>query len=215
MKRRKAGLQASDFGDGNGFNLKEVKKVAEMALGDVALAYEAPPNDDAFFKFRSPPQAWEAAFTKHSNPHVFLHALSLAITDAKGGEYRDLRSRLKKIIDNRKLPKQIRTMARMFLYSRPKFSITRLTLHTGIKISINAWDKWGLRKFREVARDYEISMTTLFEIFSTKAMTTSKRDDPNIDDLKEDLLEEWERWLDKEKEDFKGAVENLEKMCDL
>lgn len=196
-------------------SIKELRKIAGMTLGDVAIAYEAPPNDDAFFDFRSPPQAWETAFTKHSNPHVFLQALSLAITDTKGTEYRDLRGRLIKIIDNRKLPKQIRDMARMFLYSRPKFAITRLTIHTGVRVAINAWDKWGLRKFREVARDYEISMTKLLVVFSGKSLTTSKRDDPNVDDLKEDLLEEWDRWLDKEIEAFKGAVEALEKMCIL
>lgn len=210
---RKAGLQASEFTDGVGFSIKELRKIAGMTLGDVAFAYEAPPNDDAFFDFRSPPQAWEAAFAKHSNPHVFIHSLSLALTDAKGNEYRDLRGRLKKIIDNRKLSKELRDMARMFLYSRPKFAITRLTLHAGTKVYINAWSKWGMKKFREVAKDYEISTTILLKVFSAKSMTTSLQDDPNIDDLREDLLEEWERWLDKEIKAFKGAVETLEKIC--
>jgi len=214
-KKRTAGLQASEFTDGGAFSVKELNKVAGMALGDVALSYDAPPNHDTFFDFRSPPQAWEAAFTKHSNPHVFLHTLSLALTDPKGEEYRDLRGRLAKIIDNRKLSKQMRNMARMFLYSRPKFAITRLTLHTGVKACINAWNKWGMAKFREIARDYEISTTILLKVFSSKSMTTSKRDDPNVDDLKENLLEEWERWLDKEIEDFRGAVETLEKLCIL
>jgi len=212
---RTAGLGASEFTDGGGFNLKELKKIAGMGLGDVALSYKAPPNDDAFIDFRSPPQAWEAAFTKHSNPHVLLHTLSLALTDAKGIEYRDLRGRLKKIISNRKLPKEIRNMARMFLYSRPKFAITRLTLHTGIKIFVNAWNKWGLKEFRKVARDYDISIAKLIVVYSSKSMTTSKQDDPNVDDLKEDLLEEWEHWLGKEIKAFKEAVEALEKMCNL
>ena len=195
--KRLASLRTSDFGDA-AHDPVEQRKIARLTQDEVKHGYLAPPNEDAYFSHRSPPEAWEASASLYSMAHIFLQTTCLVVYDGKLDETQDTRKRLMAIQKSRSTPPALRKMIRTTLANRPVFAVTRLVLRKGARSQCNAWDKKLLRQFAGTAKKYNIPATVLWLVYSSKAMLTSKLADADTDELAEKLVAEWNKWLDDE-----------------
>ena len=174
---------------------REMSSLKDMGIDELTATYMAPPNDDAYFKFRSPPVAWFEASKEYSKPHLFVKTFSLVSSDQELRNYCENRSYISKVGGDIRLPSTIRDTVALFLNSRPKFSISRMTSVRKF-INWNAWDKSILMGFSSMANDdYCITATTLWLVYSVKAMLTSERQPGYVLDLSKNLVEEWDKWL--------------------
>jgi len=209
MKGKKANIGASgkDWNDPDVHNSKERRKIASLTLDEFTDGYIAPPNDEDYFRFRSPTDAWWQSFQLFSQAHLFQHSVCLAEQDWLLGKYMECRQQANKLTGDRTAPKYIRELLRAWLSKTPRFAIDTLTRNTSKPLfGCNGWDKRTIKALAYLGEQSGVSATTLFFIFSSKSMATSGLADANTDDLVEEIVGEWERWLKKSAEDFQGIV---------
>ena len=201
-KKRPAGLGASkgDFkGDPDVHNARERQKIAHLTLDEFTDGYIAPPNEDDYFRFRSPADAWWLSFQMFSHAHLFQHSLCLAENDEQLGEYAEYRGTAKKICHSRETPEGVRELLRAWLSKTPRFAIDTLTRNTSKALfTCNGWDKRTIKALAHLADIVGTPATTLFFVFSSKSMATSGLADANTDDLVEEVVAEWDKWLEKQ-----------------
>lgn len=174
---------------------REVNKLKDFSLDEITEMYVAPSNDDAYFDFRSPPMMWFEAAKNYSKPHLFLKTFSLISTDAVLRKYYKLRLDISKTGGDPRYPSVLAEVVALYLNSRPKFSITKMTSFKD-RLRWNAWDKSILRGFRgHASDDYGITATTLWIVYSAKAMLTSEQGSRYAADLSKMVVEEWDDWL--------------------
>lgn len=177
---------------------KALNKIGLMSIDDVEASFFAPPNDDAYFNFRSPPLAWSSAAKLFSPPHLFLHSLCTMSSDTELELYCQSRAGIDNLINNESTVKPVRDMLLAWLSRPPEFKVTMLALDKGRKVQWNAWDKTIQRAF--VGRSnvsYGIPAVSMWFVYSTKSMSTSSRGVTLLGDLQENLVAEWGRWLKK------------------
>lgn len=205
-----ASLRSEDFEGDPPYRSKEgaveKRKIASLTLDEFTDGYEAPPNHDHYFDFRSPPDDWLAETKKHSSPHLFKHAYCLASRDMDLREYKGLRDKLEKLGEDPKVPEPIQDAITVWLSKRPTFTLSRTTTDKK-KHHWNAWDAETHKSFVSLAsRDYGMPAVVLFLVFSIKSMLTSELASPRAKKLDERVVKEWEHWLALEVVDFEAFL---------
>lgn len=177
---------------------REVSKLRDLSLDEITSSFISPPNDDAYFVFRNPPSTWFEASKDYSKPHLFIKAFSLVSTDKRLQEYGSLRKAISVSGGDINLPDTVSGLVATFLNDRPLFHITRMSRFKKF-LNWNAWDKSILRGFHSHASDdYGITATTLWLVYSVKAMLTSERQSMYVTSLSKRVVSEWDRWLEYE-----------------
>jgi len=172
--------------------------LAELSVDEVEQI-KAPANDDAFFNFRSPPNDWVLAIRDFSKPHLFKHANALAHADLD--EYLKSKARVAKLTEDEKVASPIQDALTSWYCGRPKFPLARVDRRKSF-FQWNAWDKETHRSLVGLARECGVSAATLFLVYSIKSMATSQKVSPHVEKLVKRVVEEWDRWLGQEIEDF-------------
>lgn len=206
-KVKKLNASSEDWNEPDVHNSEERRKIAGLTLDEFTDGYIAPPNEDDYFKFRSPADAWWQSFQLFSRAHLFQHTVCLAEQDWLLGKYIECRLQANKLTGDRGTPKPIRELLRAWLSKTPRFAIDTLTRNTSKpQFSCNGWDKRTIQALAYLGEQSGLPATTLFFVFSSKSMATSGLADASTDDLAEEIVGEWERWLKKSAADFQGIV---------
>lgn len=188
---------------------QERRKISKLTLDEFTDGYEAPPNDDAYFDFRSPPDDWLSEASKHSSPHLFKHSYCLAEQDKNLDDYKKLRNRLEGLAENPNVPEPIQDAITTWLAKRPIFALDRVSTSKG-KHHWNAWDKPTHRQFVGLSsKRYHMPASVIWVIFSIKSMATSKLASVRTKKLLKRVVEEWDRWLGQEVDDFRDFLATL------
>ena len=183
---------------------------AERSLDEI-LRLEAPVNDhDAHLNFRSPPDEWEQAASELSQAHLFFHAVKMESHCKVLSKYRRNRGRVKAMTEDRRLPRVVRKMLNTFMLNRPKFAITELTTRIGVRHYWNAWDNKTLKDHHSIAKESNIAATTLWLVYSSKAMATSSTAGANTDELQDKLVSPWYTWLKTENKEFEDLIDFMD-----
>lgn len=174
---------------------RDMNKLKDLTLDEIIETYVAPPNDDAYFEFRSPPMMWFQAAKGYPKSHLFIKTFSLVSSDTALRGYYNSRCAVSEIGDDPHYPPITADVVSTYINSRPKFSITKMAPLKGRQYW-NAWDKSILVRFRGLAsEDYGITATMLWLVYSVKAMLTSEQGARYVADLSKLVVDEWDDWL--------------------
>lgn len=192
---KRASLRTRDFEGSDPSN----PSVAEQSIDLFTTREKAPPNDDSYFNFRSPPTDWAFAVKPFSPPHLFRHAVRLAEEELKS--YRGDKKKVACLTEDTAIASPIQDAITSWLSGRPVFAITRADRRKSF-YQWNAWDKETHRALISLAGECGVSAAVLFLVYSIKSMATSHVVSPHVEKLIKRVVVEWDRWLGQEKDDF-------------
>ena len=200
-KKRTANIGAS----GGDFRGPDWNDPVNQTIDGFTLGEKAPPNDDAYFNFRSPPNDWVLAIRGFSRPHLFKHAVCLAKADEELASYIDNKAKVADLTEDRAIASPIQDALTSWLLGRPTFTLARVDRRKSF-YQWNAWDKETHRDLTSTAGGCGVSAAILFLIFSIKSMATSSPTSPHIEKLLKRVVAEWDKWLEQEKDDFEEIL---------
>lgn len=189
---------------------REMQRIGELSIDEVSVSFLAPPNDDGYFNFRTPPSDWVMAAELFPEPHLFLHTFCLMSSDKSLRQYCDARDKLLALARDSATEPPVRSMLTAWLSHRPDFSPDRMQKGRTTRVQWNGWSKEIVRAFYKISRkDYGLTATRLWLVFSSKSMLTSEKGVGQLDDLRKNLVEKWDSWLAEEVQDFGSILASL------